>query len=310
MTMKPTFALLALILFGLLAPDIALCQAGKSGMAFLKLGVSGRGVSMADAMSATVYGAAATYYNPAGMLTLSEGSSSTQLLLMHKEWIQDARTEFLGTATLLDTRTALGLSINTTTVSDIDIRTVPGSAVGTFSSRDFALGLSFAYSVSEEFRAGITGKFLFQKILVDQSSGFAFDFGAQYTTSLEGLVLGATLANIGSVSELRNESPKLPLLLRIGPAYSMELTDIASSATVAGDVVHLFSSNQSTVNLGGEFLFRKRFAGRLGYQFGSESRGFSTGVGVTEGIFMFDYAFAPLSSDLGKSHTFSLALNF
>lgn len=288
----------------------AFSQAGKSGFAFLKLGVSGRGVSMADAMSATVNGAAATYYNPAGILTLSGDNGSAQLLLMHKEWIQDARTEFLGGAVMLDSENAIGLSINTTTISDIDIRTVPGAAAGTFSSRDFSLGLSLAHQFSEEFRAGVSGKFLFQKIFVDQSSGFAFDLGAQYTTSFEGLALGATLANLGNVSDLRNESSKLPILLRIGPAYSTELTDITSSVTLAGDFVHVFPAKQSLLNLGGEFLFQNLFAARLGYQLGSEGRGFSAGIGVIQGMFMFDYAYAPLSSDLGNSHTFSLAVNF
>ena len=43
-------------------------QPGQSGLAFLKLGVSGRGVAMGDALSALITGAAANYYNPAGLL--------------------------------------------------------------------------------------------------------------------------------------------------------------------------------------------------------------------------------------------------
>ncbi|HMK39678.1 MAG TPA: hypothetical protein VK569_10080, partial [Bacteroidota bacterium] len=67
-----------------------LAQPGQSGMAFLKLGVSGRGTAMADAAGAIVSGAAATYYNPAGLVP-GEGPGATQLMFMHREWIQDTR---------------------------------------------------------------------------------------------------------------------------------------------------------------------------------------------------------------------------
>ena len=47
-------------------------------MAFLKLGVSSQGVAMGDAMSASAAGAAATYYNPAGMLVTGGPCISTR----------------------------------------------------------------------------------------------------------------------------------------------------------------------------------------------------------------------------------------
>ncbi len=45
---KASGFIIAALCIGFL-PGILFAQAGKSGMAFLKLGVSGRGVSMADA---------------------------------------------------------------------------------------------------------------------------------------------------------------------------------------------------------------------------------------------------------------------
>src|ERR1039457_3900285 len=97
-------------------------QPGQSGMAFLKLGVSGRGTAMADAGSAFVTGAAATYYNPAGLIPVESTPAASQLMFMHREWIQDTRMEFLGTSIALGDDNALGASINSTTVSDIEIR--------------------------------------------------------------------------------------------------------------------------------------------------------------------------------------------
>ena len=50
-------------------------------------------------------------------------------------------------------------------------------------------------------------------------------------------------------------------------------------------------------------------AARGGYQFGSDGRGLTLGVGISYGILVLDYAFAKISSDLGDAHTISLALN-
>src|SRR5512140_525899 len=196
-------------------------QIGNSGMASLKLGVSGRGVSMGDAMSAIVQGAAATYYNPAGLLSSSQEGTATQLMFMHKEWIQDTRSEFLGAAMPLGQRSALGVSVVTTTVSDIEVRLRPGPPDATFDARNFSAGLSYAQGVGEDIRLGITAKFLYEKILVDESSGYAIDFGAQVKTPVENLTAGLAVANLGTMSKLESEKTSLPVMLRVGPAYSI-----------------------------------------------------------------------------------------
>lgn len=284
--------------------------AGSSGFSFLKLGASASGAAMADAMSASVRGAPATFYNPAGLVLPGVEGSSTELMFMHKEWIQDTRMEFLGARTGLGDGKAIGVSINTTTVSDIEIRTRPGTPEGTFTARNFALGLSYAQSISDHVSAGLTARFVFEKILVDEASGFAFDLGVQYATPMEGLSIGAAVANLGGVSELRNERTKLPAMLRVGPSYSTPIDDISSTLTVAADLNQIFPDNLSLLNLGGELQFQNAFAARAGYQFGSEGRGFSTGLGVMYKIFSLDYAFAPLSSDLGNTHSISLTVSF
>ena len=283
-------------------------QAGQSGLAFLKLGVSARGMAMGDAMSATVSGAPATYYNPAGLLN-SFGVSTAQIMFMHKEWIQDTRTEFLGSAISLDTQNAIGFSINSTTVSEIEIRTRPGIPEGTFTARNFALGASYAQSISDDLSIGLTGKALYQKILVDESSGFAFDAGAQYRTSIENLTLGLAIANLGSMGGFRSGKTELPSLLRVGPAYTYDLEAVNAKLALASDLLYIFPEHKSYVNAGGECTFNQIIAARFGYQFGSEGRGLAGGIGVLYGMFLLDYAYTHLGADLGNSHTISLALN-
>lgn len=283
-------------------------QAGRSGLAFLKLGVSGRAVSMGDAMSASIVGGAATHYNPAGVFEPGEGSA--QIVLMHREWIQDVRSQFLGASVQLNEESALGFSVNTSSVSDIEIRTRPGTAEGTFSSRDYAMGLTYARSVTEDVKVGVTVKYVFEKIFVDEANGVAFDFGAQYATPVENLRFGLAVANLGSTNNLRSESIKLPALLRTGPAYAFEIESMTSSIVVASDLLYIFPEKKAYVNVGGEWQFNRVVAARAGYQFGSESRHFTTGIGVEYGMFTLDYGFVPLTADFGSGHTFSLTLNF
>ena len=306
-SIKKTHVLLLVV--PTLSSNIAFSQAGESGLAFLKLGISGRGIGMGDAMSAIVTGPAATYYNPAGILA-TPGNSTSQLMFMHKEWIQDTRIEFLGSNVLLDDQNAIGFSLNSTTVSDIEIRTRPGPPDATFTARNLLVGASYARLLEDDLRIGISGKFLYQKILTDQSSGYGIDIGAQYKTPIEDLSVGAVVANIGRMSGLRGETTTLPSLLRIGPAYSFHTTDINSQISIASDFLYIFPESKSYLNLGGELLFNEIVAARAGYQFGSEGRGLSGGLGVVYDIVAVDYAYSHLTDDLGNTHTVSLSLNF
>ncbi len=285
-------------------------QVGASGLAFLKLGVSGRGQAMGDAITANVRGAASTYYNPAGLLAPGPTGSSTQLMVMHKEWIQDTRAEFLGSSIALGDNDAVGFAVNTTTVSDIEIRTQPGEAQGTFTARNLSAGASYARLLSEQLRVGVTGKFLYEKILTDEATGFAFDAGAQYNTPVDGLSVGAVIANLGGMHDLRNEATTLPSTVRLGASYTRESGSLLTSATLAADLVRIFPEHRSYVNTGGEVLLTHNIAVRAGYQFGSDSRGLCAGIGIEYGMITLDYGYAHLSSDLGDTHTISLAMNF
>ncbi len=299
----------AILFLLLLIGQAAYAQAGSSGFSVLKLGVSARGVALADAMNAHARGVDAAFYNPAALSLPLTGGSTAQLTVTHKEWIQDTRTEFLGALLQLSDRDAIGFSMNSTSISDIEIRTQPGEAEGTFTARDYWLGVSYGRRLSDDLRLGVTAKFLYEKILVDEASGIAFDIGAHYATPLEHLSVGAAVDNLGSMNSLRNESTKLPALLRVGPAYSSQLEGTMAAVTLASDFVHLFSDSKSYLNLGGEFVFDNSFAARMGYRFGSEGQKLSAGVGVTYEFLMMDYAYAPLTNDLGTGHTISLSFN-
>lgn len=288
----------------LIAPTFIFGQAGQSGLTFLQLGVGGRSLAMGEAYSAIASDPSATYYNPAALST----SDDPQILLMHKEWIQDAKTEFIGVSTPLGPF-AIGVSINSTNVDDIELRSIPGPAIGTFSSHDAAIGFSAAYNIDQSLSIGATAKYLYEKIYVDETTGAGFDIGALYKTPWS-VQFAAAVSNLGSMNVYQTEAPVLPRLVRVGGAYETYIQNLDATLTLATDVVTVTEENQSHVNLGAEFEYRHSFAVRAGYQTGYEARSFSTGIGVHYGLFCVDYAFVPFRYDLGTTHTLSLNIDF
>jgi hypothetical protein len=295
------------VLLSMVVAAFAYGGTGSSGMAFLKLGVSGRSVAMGDAMAASVSGAAATHFNPAGLMS-RDAAENADLLFMHKEWIQDTRTEFLGARVGISDPVALGFSVNTTTVSDIELRTRPGPAEGTFTSRYLAVGVSGAYRISDAVSAGITTRFLYEEILVDDASGIGIDLGLQYATPVEGLSVGVVLANLGTMGNLRNEPSQLPTLMRAGGAFTLPVEALHGALILAADGLFMFPESRSLLNAGAELAVEGIFMARAGYQAGSEGRGLSLGGGIRHGIFALDYAFSRLNGNLGSGHTISMAV--
>jgi hypothetical protein len=151
----------------------------------------------------------------------------------------------------------------------------------------------------------VSGKFLYEKIYVDESSGYAIDAGAFYRLS-PSLSLGLAVNNLGSVNELKDDPITLPALLRAGGAYTDALAE-RFTYTITGDVVNIFSASVLHVHAGGEVCFDNTIALRAGYQTGYEAKTVSGGLGVYYGMLRFDYAFMPLQSTLGTAHTFSLS---
>lgn len=279
-------------------------QTGAAGLSFLKLGVGARALAMGEAYSAIANDPSATYYNPAALSL----AATPRILLMHKEWIQGTRTEFIGASSTTG-RFSFGLGANSTSVDDIEVRTAPGPAIGTFDARNASIGLSGSYLFEPELSIGVTMKFLYEKIYVYDASGLAFDFGGVYKTPWD-VTLALAVNNLGSLSELDKESSTLPTVVRGGAAYQRDLEQLDSRLTLSTDIVSFTAEQKSHVHVGAELTYKNTFSARAGYQTGYDAKGFSAGVGIRYDIVTLDYAFVPFEVDLGTTHTFSIGINF
>jgi hypothetical protein len=274
-------------------------------MPLLTLTVTGRDIGMGYT-PLFADGPAAVAGNPAGVQSAWNEQPSAKILFTHQEWIQDTRTEYLGFSAPIGENHSFALSVLTTTVSDIDIRLVPGPSQGTFTARDLAIGGTIAGRVSESVRAGITGRFLYQKILINEATGFSVDAGARVDLPVQGLEAAASIMNIGQMSVLDNERTSLPALFRAGVAYTTPVGSLTLSGRVDG--MRNIPEKAWNVGAGAEAMFQNLVALRLGNEFGSDGRGFTAGLGISFGRFALDYGFAALRNDLGSTHTVSVGV--
>lgn len=277
--------------------------AGNTGLSFLKLGITSRSIAMGEAVAGNTFDASATHYNPASLMN----GERVNLVFMHNEQVLGIRTEFLA-GKVKFSRIALGFSLNNTSVDNIQIREIPGESLGEFTAQNFAMGISLGYKINENISAGVTGKFLYEKIYVDNASGIGVDLGVFYSKGK--LSLGAALSNLGSMNELRNEPTKLPSSIRFGGAYSVDILSISSRLIIAADGYKVMDGGKFHANTGAELTYKDFLSFRTGYQSGYENKSFTAGFGLKYKAFTLDYAFVPYKFSLGSSHTITLGTSF
>jgi hypothetical protein len=192
-------------------------------------------------------------------------------------------------------------------VDNIEIRDVPGPPIGTFSARNAAIGTSVSYQLPNSLSVGATVKYLYEKILVEEASGYGIDAGALYMTPWN-IRVAFAVNNLGSMNALQTESSKLPTVLRFGGAYETRIESIEGTLTTSADVVSFTGEKNTHLHLGAELDYKHLFALRAGYQTGYEARSFSAGVGIAYSLLRLDYAFVPFRYDFGTTHTFSLGI--
>ena len=295
------------LVFIILSASISLAQsAGKSGLAFLKNGFGARNIAMGDLGVTSAKDVTALNYNPA----LLTNYKSAQVSVTHNEWIEDASSEMIGASfKMFNLPFALGL--NTTSISDLEIRSRPMPVPeSTFDVHYFFGSLSTAFNVIDDVSFGVTFKYLHEGLLTDNATGYGFDFGVHYITILEGLNFGAAIRNLGSMNELKVEATKLPVDLRIGGEYNFEVTDIHANIILLGGFQKYLDTDDTHLHFGTEIFYNNILALRGGYMTGYESKGLTAGLGIVWNNINFDYAFTPFKYSLGSAHTISVMYSF
>jgi len=294
-----------LLIFVLTSTIVFAQSAGNTGLSFLKFGFGARNIAMGDAGSSASNDLSALFYNPS-RLSLSDNN---EVLIMHSSWIQDVNSELFGVKwNMFGLPWAIGL--NYTSISDIEIRTLPGEPDSKFDANYFFGSLSTGFYVWDKLSFGTTIKYLYEGLLSDEANGLGFDFGLNYETSIKGLSISTVIKNVGAMNALRNQETQLPTDFRFGSAYKFDVESAKLDFIAAAEFQKYLDTDDTHFNLGGDVVYDKIFALRIGYQSGYEAKGFTAGIGLMWGSLRFDYTYMPFSLDLGNANLFSLQFKF
>lgn len=297
-------------LVGLLWLAVALPALGQdSGLAFLRVGTNAEAAAMGDAQVAFSRDAFSTYWNPAGLAAASRNSASASF----HSWIGDTKT-YAGALRLgVGDNGALGLFMTANGSDELEARTSPGDPQGSFSVQFVNVGVAYGRALGPV-RAGVTAKYLNERIFTESSSGYGFDFGLQTSLFSEGLHLGAAVQNVGQMNELAQEDSELPKMLRVGAAFnplrifSFDDDVMLLETMLTGELVHLFPGETTQLHLGiGAEMFDVMEL-RAGYITNDALREFSFGLGFGYEGLIFDYAYVPFESGFaGPGHILTLS---
>ena len=262
--------------------------AGTSAAPFLEIGIGARAMAMGGAYASIATDVSALYWNPAGISRLSQ----MQAEFTHSEWLAGTSFDYVGIVVpIRRLNSAIGLSFCSLEYGEQPVRTIerPEGTGELYGARDFALGLTYALSLTDRFSFGMSTKYIQQRIWSESGSAFAVDIGIFYNTMLKGLRIGACMSNFGSEISLRGRNLRtikdpdetlsnydrvpvdytttaypLPLLFRFGISYEINFGRF-NRFLVSTDVLHPNNRTES-INFGAEYAFADMFYFRAGYQ--------------------------------------------
>ncbi|MCK0132248.1 PorV/PorQ family protein [Flavobacteriaceae bacterium F08102] len=153
---------------------------------FLTIGVDAASFGMGRAVTATTQGVNAGYWNPAGLVGISDYQGS----LMHAEYFQGiAKYDYIGVAKPLDETRTIAVSILRFAVDDILNTTqliedgqINYDRISLFSAADWAINIGYANKLKfKHLDIGINAKIIKRRIGKFASAiGFGFDAGLQF----------------------------------------------------------------------------------------------------------------------------------
>jgi len=314
-------------------------RVGTTAAQFLKLGVGARAISLGGSFVAEANDMSAVYWNPAGFARLS----GRHLQLSNTRYLADVNYNFVAFGTSIDRVGSIGISLLMVDSGDMAVRTEmqPEGTGEQFNALSFALQLSYARNLSDQFSIGANIKLVQEQIWHSKASAVAFDIGTLFTTPFSSLRLGASMSNLGPKlrmegrdilfsedpspntigtaeivnAQYRTDSFSMPLIFRVGLAWDA-INDGTHRIVVMTDATHP-NDNAEYVNAGAEYTFRNLISFRAGYRNLFEP---DTEQGITAGGSLmvrihrdlstrFDYAYADFGR-LTQTHWFTFNLSF
>jgi len=301
-----------LLLALLLLPGVLYGQAkvATAGAQFLEIGVSARAVGMGEAFIAIADDATAMYYNPAGLTQIFD----REVIFTHIDYAADMSYEFGGIVLpMWSLGGVVGVGVYMLDAGTINETTheYPNGTGRTFGAKEYAVGASYARSLTDHFSVGLTLKLIDQMYEEQRATGWAADVGTTYDTGYRGFRISMVISNFGPDMRFITEDHPLPMNFKFGGAFNVLESDF-HRATFSLEGSHP-TDNLEKYAAGMEYTFKEMFSLRMGQKFQIDAGGFSAGAGLSLPIndwnIKFDYAYFDFGV-LESVHRFTFGMSF
>jgi hypothetical protein len=316
-------------------------RSGSAGATELLIPVGARGTAIGGSCLSSISGVDAVFWNPAG---ISGSTMNAEALFSTMNYIADIQFSSFAVIGNFKGFGTLGISGRVLSFGDI-IRTDEAHTEGTgetFSPGYSVIGLTYANSLTDKVRVGVTANVVSERIISTSATGVSFDIGLQYNglAGMNGLKVGMALKNLGpslkfdggdlyrvatvdqtlrggSLLKVDAQPFELPSYFEIGIGYETKLA--ADQNLFVGTAFQNNNFSDDEYKLGLEYSFKDILYLRGSYQMAPQAAtntyifGPSFGGGVhyaATGIdIVVDYAYR--SNDIfDASHVFTVKLGF
>ncbi len=307
---------------------------GQSGWQFLKLPTSARTSATAGIITSIGHGdALSTLGNPA-LLTDIE---NVEFGISRMNWLVDIAYNSASVVKNFGSLGAFGVSLIYLDYGDM-IRTeneeiLDGDGLstgmtrqvldglGTFSARDYAIGLSYGRRVTDRFQVGGAMKYVNESIDDASTGGWAIDVGTMFYTGFRSLRISMSGRNFGPDAEFvsydeRLGTPavqvKMPMVFALGAGIDLlEPTQGSPHLWSLGAEFTHPNDGPERIHLATEYTFMDLISLRSGYRFNYDEEGVTLGGGLnfltsTFGV-RADYAYVAFGR-FDSVHVFSLGI--
>lgn len=309
-----------------LLPAQQVPKVGQTGMKWLSIPIGARAAALGGAYTSISNDVSSVFWNPAGV-ALTEG---VHVFLNQTQWIADINVNAGAVSFNTGRWGVFGASVMSvdwgifhgTRRSELDPRGY--IETGTFSPSSFAVGLNYAYRISEVFFVGTNFKYVFEELgsglegtwanpleYTARMSLIAFDIGTLYYIGFHDLRLGMSLQNFSNEKQYRAETFPLPLTFKFGLAMnfmSLWIDESPHKVTVATEYIHPRDYSER-VHVGAEYSFHELLYIRGGYRYNYSEERFTYGVGLRFTLggstsLRLDYSYLPFEN-FDAVHMFS-----
>jgi len=279
---------------------------GSAGVPFLRVGMGARAAAMGDAYAAIAEDASTVYWNPGAMPAVL----GTHVSLTHTEYFLSMRLEHA--AVTHETKWGtFGFSFTGLYMDDMERYDEVASAlpVGYFGAYDASFAVAYGRYLFPNVAVGLSVKPIWERIDELSADGIAVDAGIFHVSRVRGLNLAAVVGNVGPPMKFVEEEFALPRYVRVGGSYEREITSLEGRLLLAFDLMFP-NDDDMRQHIGAEYAYRRMVALRAGYKGGFDSQGATFGLGVMWRNLDVDYAFLPVSNDIGDTHRMGIGLSF